>query len=92
MAEDFDPAPGAAGFVISTPSILALASLFGALECYLQCGKVGAVPSLAFASDDAVMLMSSLITGRNVTARSSSFNKNRISETPQEVSTSHSIP
>lgn len=41
MAEDFDPAPGAAGFVISTPSILALASLFGALECYLQCGKVG---------------------------------------------------
>lgn len=45
MAEDFDPAPGAAGFVISTPSILGLASLFGALECYLQCGKVNLTSS-----------------------------------------------
>lgn len=40
MAEDFDPAPGAAGFQTSTPSIISLAALYGSLESFLLCGKV----------------------------------------------------
>lgn len=39
MAEDFDPAPGAAGFQTSTPSIISLAALYGSLESFLLCGK-----------------------------------------------------
>ena len=39
MAEDFDPAPGAAGFQTSTPSILSLACLMGSLESFLMMGK-----------------------------------------------------
>lgn len=39
MAETFDPAPGAAGFQTSTPSILTLASLLGSLQTFLSLGK-----------------------------------------------------
>lgn len=39
MAETFDPAPGAAGFQTSTPSIISLASLLGSLETILLAGK-----------------------------------------------------
>ena len=39
MADTFDPAPGAAGFQTSTPSIISLASLLGSLETVLLCGK-----------------------------------------------------
>jgi kynureninase len=39
MADTFDPAPGAAGFQTSTPSILSLATLKGSLESYLLMGK-----------------------------------------------------
>lgn len=40
MAEDFDPAPGAAGFQASTPSILNCAALLGSLGDFIDCGKV----------------------------------------------------
>ena len=39
MEETFDPASGAAGFVTSTPSILATASLAGSLDTFLEIGK-----------------------------------------------------
>lgn len=39
MEETFDPAPGAPGFVTSTPSILATASLAGSLDTFLEIGK-----------------------------------------------------
>lgn len=78
MAEKFDPAPGAAGFVTSTPSILNLASLHGSLETMLAIGKEDAAqqevpPTTAIALSKLRKKSMSLTCYLSLLLRSSSF-------------------